>query len=164
LTEANNSQVSGKLVSPLEGYEIVEPVLEIEVVPGQPPVAFHGSVQDVLLQLETDYPDFAAKTHDKITAILETVAEEGEAPPPPETSPAVPEGLTKRDHNICFTWPNGKEVRMRENIGYLYGVPGRPWLAPGPRVCARVSCAWNAAVWWCNDVRAFSLRTLKILY
>ncbi len=32
-------------------------------------------------------------------------------------------------------------------------MPGRPANDAGPGNCGRVSCSYDAAIWWCNDVR-----------
>ncbi|ODA82670.1 hypothetical protein RJ55_01178 [Drechmeria coniospora] len=29
---------------------------------------------------------------------------------------------------------------------------GRPNLPPGPKVCSRISCSWDTALWLCNDM------------
>src|SRR6187549_519178 len=42
--------------------------------------------------------------------------------------------------------------RASEGIAYLRGVSGRPSNGPGPGNCGRVSCGYNAGIWWCNDV------------
>lgn len=39
-----------------------------------------------------------------------------------------------------------------EGISYLRGVPGSPSNGPGPGNCGRVSCSYESAIWWCNDV------------
>lgn len=43
---------------------------------------------------------------------------------------------------------------LKDGIEYLRGVPGVPVAPTGPGWCSRVSCAYNAAITWCNDVRA----------
>ncbi|UNI23907.1 hypothetical protein JDV02_009699 [Purpureocillium takamizusanense] len=46
-----------------------------------------------------------------------------------------------------------------EALGYLAGLKGAPTLSAGPRVCGRVSCSYNGAVYVCNDTPA--PKTLK---
>lgn len=41
---------------------------------------------------------------------------------------------------------------MRQNV-YLMNHGGTPEIGGGPGECSRVSCANNAAIVWCNDVR-----------
>lgn len=43
-------------------------------------------------------------------------------------------------------------VPIVNGIKYLRGLSGNPRAGPGPAKCARVSCSYNSAIWWCNDV------------
>ncbi|KAI8962813.1 hypothetical protein F5Y11DRAFT_321691 [Daldinia sp. FL1419] len=56
-------------------------------------------------------------------------------------------------HLLCD--PSGVELadayRIQEGVNYLKGVTGTCHLGPGPKVCTRISCSWNSAIWWCND-------------
>ncbi|KAH7316949.1 hypothetical protein B0I35DRAFT_451748 [Stachybotrys elegans] len=128
--------------SPIEGYEVEEASWAIEVIPGKPPAIFNGTVEQVMAQLEADYPDFAASALENINKEAAILA---------NASPAPADILTKRDHNICYNFPMASTGRIQEGINYLHGLTGRPWLGPGPRNCQRVSCSWRAAIWWCND-------------
>jgi hypothetical protein len=49
-------------------------------------------------------------------------------------------------------WPECHPNPIRRGIEYLRYVQGRPRNGPGPGNCGRVSCSYNAAIWWCNDV------------
>lgn len=40
----------------------------------------------------------------------------------------------------------------RDGIAYLKSVTGTPVNGPGPGTCNRVSCSYNSAIYWCNDV------------
>ncbi|KAL3443774.1 hypothetical protein BJX65DRAFT_284770 [Aspergillus insuetus] len=40
---------------------------------------------------------------------------------------------------------------IKEGIKYLRKVKGHPRLGAGPNKCDRVSCSYNAAIYWCND-------------
>ncbi|RHZ53257.1 uncharacterized protein CDV56_105933 [Aspergillus thermomutatus] len=42
-------------------------------------------------------------------------------------------------------------VTIMQGIDYLKGLTGVCGVAAGPRVCARISCSYNAAIWLCND-------------
>jgi hypothetical protein len=58
-------------------------------------------------------------------------------------------------------WGYAGVETIYEGIDYLNGI-GAPGVDPGPRVCARVSCSYNAAIFWCNDVSSSRLsQTLK---
>lgn len=52
----------------------------------------------------------------------------------------------------CFNWPVANGNRIQDGINYLMGVGGQPSNGPGPGACGRVSCSYDAAIWWCNDV------------
>lgn len=65
--------------------------------------------------------------------------------------------LKKRGFDVsgyfCFgRWEICSADRIREGIDYLRRVRGLPSNGPGPGNCARVSCSWGSAIWWCNDV------------
>ncbi|KAL3442667.1 hypothetical protein BJX65DRAFT_286260 [Aspergillus insuetus] len=47
-------------------------------------------------------------------------------------------------------WEASRET-IAEGIAYLRGVSGQPSAGPGPGACARVSCSYASAIWWCND-------------
>ncbi|KAL4885944.1 hypothetical protein BJY04DRAFT_179578 [Aspergillus karnatakaensis] len=67
--------------------------------------------------------------------------------------------LTKRTdfsgaNLICYPdhiWDRAGREAINNGIDYLRGVPGQPVAGPGPGACARVSCSYNSAIWWCND-------------
>lgn len=46
-------------------------------------------------------------------------------------------------------WGRCSTNRVQQGIYYLGDVPG-------PGSCGRVSCSYNAAIYWCNDVRVLS--------
>ncbi|KAI9147220.1 hypothetical protein HJFPF1_13254 [Paramyrothecium foliicola] len=131
-------------VTPPKGYTVQDPTWEVDVIPGQPPVVFNGTIQQVLAQLQEEYPDYAAQALERISKYLKV--DDSTTP-----AAAVPEALTKRDHNVCWAWPWGNTDRIREGIAYLRGVGGRPRLRAGPGSCDRVSCSYKSAIWWCND-------------
>jgi hypothetical protein len=95
----------------------------------------------VVKQLEVEYPSVAADINAKAAQAAEDAPAEIAA-----------RGLNKRDHTVCHNFESANYIRIKEGVNYLRGVPGRPWLAAGPGKCARVSCSWNSAIWWCNDV------------
>lgn len=62
----------------------------------------------------------------------------------------------------CFgRWRGADSAQIQKGIDYLRKVPGKPTNGPGPGNCGRVSCSWNSAITWCNDV---SLLFLFFLY
>ncbi|KAH7303410.1 hypothetical protein B0I35DRAFT_498380 [Stachybotrys elegans] len=133
---------SASVTSPIEGFEVQEASWAIEIEASKPPVIFNGTVEQVMAQLEVDYPETAALAVNNVLSVATASA---------KTSAIASNGLTKRDHTICLNFPRAEVRYIDDGINYLRGVPGRPWLPAGPRVCARVSCSYNAAIWWCND-------------
>jgi hypothetical protein len=67
--------------------------------------------------------------------------------------------MEKRDTVNCNPNPNWHSAYLNgieQGIKYLRGVPGQPSLSPAPKNCGRVSCAYECAIWWCNDVSQIS--------
>lgn len=80
-------------------------------------------------------------------------------------------GLVERgeiEHIVCDSqvhkWYRAEDKRLVEEIEHLRRIPGIPGSRAGPNMCGRVSCSWDSATWWCNDVRfsPFSLLPLKV--
>ncbi|KAH8896360.1 hypothetical protein GQ53DRAFT_778975 [Thozetella sp. PMI_491] len=59
--------------------------------------------------------------------------------------------VSKRDSTLCGNFGLADKGRIQEGITYLRGLNGAPRNGPGPANCGRVSCSYNAAIWWCND-------------
>ncbi|KAJ3548812.1 hypothetical protein NM208_g817 [Fusarium decemcellulare] len=61
----------------------------------------------------------------------------------------------KRDGFLCDVGGSGaaREKAIEEGIKYLRGELGNApcGLDSGPRVCTRVSCSYDSAIWLCND-------------
>lgn len=61
--------------------------------------------------------------------------------------------LEKQDTwSDCGRFDPAKAVPVWEGINHLNHVSGTPVSRPGPGTCGRVSCSYNSAIWWCNDV------------
>ncbi|POR31428.1 Uncharacterized protein TPAR_08361 [Tolypocladium paradoxum] len=60
--------------------------------------------------------------------------------------------FTGAEYN-CLTqvWGSVNKKGYDEAVPYLQKHDGTPHMLPGPRVCGRVSCSYNTAVWMCND-------------
>jgi hypothetical protein len=53
----------------------------------------------------------------------------------------------------CGYGDEGADVgAIRNGIRYLRGLNGNPTNGAGPGNCGRVSCSYDSAIWWCNDV------------
>lgn len=107
-------------------------------------VTVTGTVQDVFNRLSELNPAAA-------TAIQETI----------DGSPTS--ALTQRDDDDPYNatnffcsvngWSDADCFHIGEGIDYLRLLDGTPGNGPGPGNCGRVSCSYNSAIYWCNDVR-----------
>ncbi|KAL6702812.1 hypothetical protein ACN47E_000898 [Coniothyrium glycines] len=125
------------LEAPVEGYEVVDLVWDV-VTPGGESLTVTGSVQDVVAEITTIEPGFN---------VLENVA-------PVSVRRRTADDIFRRqnsDRRCGGPWPFCNAGRIQEGINYLRGVGGQPREGPGPGRCGRVSCSYNAAIWWCND-------------
>lgn len=127
----------------------------LDVGDGKEPLHLTGTVEQVLDQLKTTHPEYEAEVEASVAAALA----EGEQS---VTSPNPATEVVKRwtyDGHFCFgRWQRTNRNRVWQGVMYLRGVGGRPWMNPGPGTCARVSCSYEAAIYWCND--ANFVRTL----
>ncbi|KAG6149182.1 hypothetical protein E4U35_007634 [Claviceps purpurea] len=48
-------------------------------------------------------------------------------------------------------WKKAHRWYILDGIMYLEGLSAKPTIGPGPGNCSRVSCSYEAAIWWCND-------------
>lgn len=121
-------------------YGVEEFSWSIEVAPGQVEV-LKGTIEEVYGQAAQINPNFRAPSNG------------------PTTSQLKDRSLSKRNV-ICGNFPAADKGRIQQGINYLNNLPagGRPTNGPGPGNCGRVSCSYNAAIWWCNDVRFDSLQ------
>ncbi|KAM7183957.1 hypothetical protein V8F33_013273 [Rhypophila sp. PSN 637] len=62
-----------------------------------------------------------------------------------------PNNVCGRDKTDPQNWWWAKLDAIQDGQWHLRNVPGRPWLDAGPSMCARVSCSWHSAIYWCND-------------
>ncbi|PHH88399.1 hypothetical protein CDD83_7596 [Cordyceps sp. RAO-2017] len=128
------------LAAPIDGYEVFIPQWEVEVAPGGRTTKLNGTVQQVYRELLLMNPrydeDFAVRK-------------------PARSAANATSSTQGTDWNlgssICGRWQPTSVQHVREGIGYLRKVRGQPGSEPGPSRCGRVSCAYNSAIWWCND-------------
>lgn len=128
-------------VDPIPGYKIVDIAWEIEVSPGRIEI-LNGTVQEVVAQAIAINPDY------KLRDV------------PPEPAPAFkPRGrLQGREVKFCNNFGTAGVNDIIAGVDYLRGVSGQPSMGPGPGACGRVSCSYNSAIYWCNDVKSLFLR------
>lgn len=128
------------LEAPIPGYIVVPLEVAVQAVPGGPVINLTGSVEEIHAQLVGINPNF---DRDFAFDVSEVEAPNKNA------------GLDKRFGPVCggggYNWGAAAGFRIGEGISYLRGVGGQPHLSGGPGRCSRVSCSWNAAIWWCND-------------
>ncbi|POR32128.1 Uncharacterized protein TPAR_07670 [Tolypocladium paradoxum] len=126
--------------SPLEGYTVREASWEVQATPGGPTVVLNGTVQDVHAQLVKLNPDWEAQ-----------FADDGSR----ENNAATLEKRTDfmGSGYVCGgRWKECDLDRLIEGIRYLRNVTAtQPYADGGTGICSRVSCSYNAAIWWCND-------------
>ncbi|POR37874.1 hypothetical protein TPAR_01932, partial [Tolypocladium paradoxum] len=127
------------LNAPLPRYGVHILEWDVEVFPGNPRMNFSGTIQQVEAQINKVNPQW-------YITYIQRASEEGS------------KSLDKRAsfyQTDCVGGPNNWKVArtdaILDGIGYLRGVDGRPLSGPGPGMCARVSCSYRSAIWWCND-------------
>lgn len=123
-------------------------VWEVEAFKDGPTLKLEGTIQEVHKQLVAINPNY--DTDFNLGATNDKVARD----------------LSKRtdfshSHTICGNFPSTTVDHLGQGINYLRGVGGRPSMG-GRGTCGRVSCSYNTAIWWCNDVRiTYSLNRIK---
>lgn len=142
------------LESPIDGYGIVIPEWEVEVTPGGPLANLSGTIEDV---------------HDQLIQLNPTWDEEY-APDLTTDVDGSGTNVARLSRRTDFSgsaylcrgrWPECPASTIVDGIRYLQRVSGRPTNGPGPGNCARVSCSYKSAIWWCNDVRFLAFVTVS---
>jgi len=109
----------------------------------------NGTVQNVVNQLRQANPNFEADFGIELATGNSNIGD-------PETSSVLRAPPSQRHdilrQNCLGIYSIASLSAIRNGIKYLRGVPGQPYGGPGPMECGQVSCSWNAAIWWCNDV------------
>ncbi|KYK55795.1 hypothetical protein DCS_07759 [Drechmeria coniospora] len=112
--------------APVPGYGVEVLQWDIEVSPGRVEV-LNGTVQEVYAQALQINPNFK----------LMPVSEKRD--------------LYERNTPVeCGTYKLAYKSAIEEGIRYLRGLSGAPSNGPGDSICARVSCSYNSAIWWCS--------------
>jgi len=143
------------LSAPIDGYSVTELVWELEVHPltkrGEKN-RFNGTIQQVVAKALEMNPNYLVHHGLNLTADSDTGG--GPAEHKSTGSAALePRQYYVPDHWFCHgRWYPAVQGRIDEGVNYLNTIEGKPVLGPGPATCARVSCSYGAAIWWCNDV------------
>lgn len=131
------------------------------MVPGEPPHQFNGTVEQVVAEaieinphfledFEFDKPINASDSEDQFHVEID---QEGNG------KRELPTLLSRRwaassDFSVKCNgrWVQCNLAAIRDGYRYLWGLKGKPTNGPGPGNCGRVSCSYDSAIWWCNDV------------
>ncbi|KAG6003456.1 hypothetical protein E4U54_000680 [Claviceps lovelessii] len=129
--------------APISGYSVVDLAWDIELAAGNDPVNFTGTVQQVQAQLKELNPRWAQDLVKKQPA---AVGGHDDA-----HLLARDEPLKVYCSSLAEKWHYAETSHIKEGIEYLYGSSGKPKNGPGPGACARLSCSYRSAIWWCHD-------------
>ncbi|KAF5540313.1 hypothetical protein FPHYL_12086 [Fusarium phyllophilum] len=136
-----------ELEAPIEGYGVVVPEWEVEITPGGPATVLNGTIEEVheeLLQLNPDW--------DEEYTGNSTESELTERDPSFQLFART--DFSDSEYHCGGRWLKCRTTIINQGISYLRRTKGKPKNGPGPGNCGRVSCSFNSAIWWCNDVLA----------
>ncbi|VBB84436.1 Putative protein of unknown function [Podospora comata] len=142
----------GAVIAPIANYAVNEVEWNLPIdpnVPTSPREVVTGTVQEAIAKMEISYPGWTQN----FTAGMNLTD--------PDTDPASFTLATQdeRESTHCdFDSGKGKAFcqDIRDGARYL-GRIDSPAPRNQPRSCGRVSCAYNSAIWWCNDVCLLSV-------
>ncbi|KAJ5747689.1 uncharacterized protein N7511_009385 [Penicillium nucicola] len=132
--------------SSLDGYDLFIPSWEVQVTPSSEPIVLNGTVEELhtkLLQLNPKWDEDFAEIETEDDALVERDFD-----------------LEKRTdfagskYNCFGRWGRCDSIPVNQGITYLRKLNGNPRAAAGPSSCARVSCSYKAAIYWCNDSKS----------
>lgn len=128
----------------MPGYSVEVMQWEVPVSLDGRTATLNGTVQQVYQQLLEINPNYEAEFGTIRDESATTLAE----------TRKTPGALEKQETwSDCGRFDPAKAEAIWEGINHLNHVSGTPVSSPGPGVCGRVSCSYNSAIWWCNDVR-----------
>ncbi|VBB79469.1 Putative protein of unknown function [Podospora comata] len=134
----------GLALDDVDDFTIVPVYLELPIKPDDPngaTVTVEGTIQQAIAKMDTDYPGwnqtFQAGLGD-VSYVSASLA-----------ALAALEGPTY-DCKIKTDMANSLAIKW--GIHYLRAIPGKAKNGPGPKNCGRVSCSWDSAIYWCNEV------------
>ena len=149
-TAIPSSKTTQALSAPIDGYSVTELTWELEVDPINKPgqvTVFNGTVQNVVEQAVKINPNFLVdhgfkRPNDDDNATV--VGHDGNT---------LSTATVEPDRHFCHgRWEPGSSAHIKDGVEYLRRISGKPGQGPGPSSCGRVSCSWDSAIWWCNDV------------
>ncbi|KAI1327962.1 hypothetical protein F5Y16DRAFT_398833 [Xylariaceae sp. FL0255] len=108
---------------------------------------FYGTVQEVFAQVND------ARAQQGLPALPDPSANITE--PTTRSISGTHSVLDARSYEktICKVGLSGYATiyRINQGIAYLEGVTSQCGMGAGPGNCGRISCSYNAAIYWCND-------------
>lgn len=112
----------------------------VQAFPDGPELTLKGTVQEVHAQLVGMNPNYDADF-----GLAELDARDDKL---------VARSDFRNTRTDCGPQVYGKASvdRLNSGIKYLRKLKGQPRNGGGPGACGRVSCSYNTAIWWCNDV------------
>ncbi|KAI1332852.1 hypothetical protein F5Y16DRAFT_407446 [Xylariaceae sp. FL0255] len=129
-------------------YTISEIKWTIPITNGGPNHTLYGTVQDVFAQINVlrakqDLNPYADPLNETLPHI-NSANDDGDD--------ALLERRTysKTICNVGLSGPANYN-RIEQGVTYLQKVKGRCGNGPGPGNCGRISCSYDAAIYWCND-------------
>ncbi|KAK0666739.1 hypothetical protein QBC41DRAFT_338878 [Cercophora samala] len=135
--------VHGALQPPVDGYSVVDVQWSLPVDPSNPNGAREsvtGTIEEAIAQMEAAHPGWNQTFTSNIKfADTHTL-------------------LTRDDNPVRDSWEcnykvnvgPANSVNIRDGARYLSAIDSPP-PKNAPLGCGRVSCAYNSAIWWCND-------------
>ncbi|KAJ4250994.1 hypothetical protein NW762_011644 [Fusarium torreyae] len=135
------------------GRGVFVPEWEVEVTPGGPKTILHGTVEEVHKKLVKLNPNWDEEFFNTTASELSELGSGFELFT--RDFQDIPDFAKDWDAPRSYCggpWGEASVERILDGIGYLERWPGKPKNGPGPGNCGRVSCSWNSAIWWCNDV------------
>ncbi|KAF6810114.1 hypothetical protein CSOJ01_06526 [Colletotrichum sojae] len=135
--------------SPFPNRKVFIPQWEVQAHPDGEKIKLNGTAQEVLKQLRSINPDYDSHFG------LDEDDEEAETGLQERQIPGTGTNVLFQTV-ICNQFEKAYQNRVLEGAQYLRRTKGQPELSAGPQECGRVSCAYNAAIWWCNDVSSLS--------
>ncbi|KAK0741605.1 hypothetical protein B0T21DRAFT_283269 [Apiosordaria backusii] len=131
--------------APMDGYGVIDIHWDLPLDPNNPTgetVPVTGTIQEAIAKMEAEHSGWNVSFT------------RGMSPPPAHPAAASLYQLPKPESYNCFgRWKPCGWADVYWGYTYLRRLPAepRPRNGPGPGNCGRVSCSWNAAIWWCND-------------
>ncbi|KAK1658320.1 hypothetical protein BDP55DRAFT_698437 [Colletotrichum godetiae] len=140
----------------VEGFDLMTVEWEVQAHPGGENLTLTGTVEEVLKELRIINPnydqDFGITTLSFTEAIDAAI----------ESAVTQADDVFKDAPVNCAGYDDADRKRLAQGARYLLDVQGKPTRGPGPGSCGRVSCSWNAAIYWCNmDSKAKTINSFK---